>query len=209
VTMIEHKRIRVIALAWMLAGSAIIFMMLIVMNQFSDKPEKKVAEYSSQFEVKKPQTVQPKKQQVKKPVKQQAKIAPPLILEMGADIAGLDLGLPAFVIGNMDDGSLLGNTNDVVMTSDMVDTAARAISRSAVEFPRRARARDIEGYVVISLLIDKSGKVSTAKVIESEPVGVFDDKALQAIRSWLFEPARYKGEAVDSWANQTIRFDLG
>lgn len=206
---IEHKRVRIVALFWMLAGSAIIFMMLILMNQFSDKPESKVAEYASQFEVKKPKTVKPEKQEVRKQLKPQAKIAPPLMLELGADIAGLDLGLPAFVIANMNDGSLLGNTKDVVMTSDLVDTAARALTRSAVEFPRRARARDIEGYVVISLLIDKSGRVSTARVIESEPAGVFDEKALQAIRSWLFEPARYKGEAVDSWANQTIRFDLG
>lgn len=206
---IERRRVQLIALAWMLVGSAGIFMMLIIMNQFSEKPEKKVHAYSSQFEVKKPQIVKPKRQEVKKQVKQPAKIAAPLMLEFGSDIAGLDLGLPAFVIGNMNDASLLGNTKDVVMTSDMVDTAARALTRTAVEFPRRARARDIEGYVVISLLIDRTGKVTTAKVIESEPAGVFEEKALQAIRRWLFEPARYKGEAVDSWANQTIRFDLG
>ncbi len=208
-SIIEHKRIRAIAVFWMLAGSAIVFFMLIVMNQFSEKPIKKVASYSSEFEVKKPKQVKPKKQVVKKKIQRTIKMAPPLILEMGSDIAGLDLGLPAFALGNMDNNSLLGNTNDVVMTSDMVDTTARALMRAAVEYPRRAKAKDIEGYVVISLLIDKSGKVSTAKVIESEPVGIFEKKALQAIKSWLFEPARYKGKAVDSWANQTIRFELG
>ena len=207
-TIVEHKRVRAIAIFWMLAGSSVVFMMLVLMNHFSDRPEKSMSSYSSEFEVKKPKKVKPKKETVKKKIKRQAKIVPPLMLEMNADISGLDLGLPAFMLGDMDDGGLLGNTNDVVMTSDMVDSTARALSRTPVEYPRRAKAKDIEGYVVISLLIDKSGKVSTAKVIESEPAGVFEEKALQTIKSWLFEPARYKGEAVDSWANQTIRFEL-
>ena len=208
-TIVEHKRVRAVAVFWMLAGSSIIFMMLVLMNHFSDRPEKDMTSYSSKFEIKKPKNVKPKKETVKKKIKRQSRIVPPLMLQMNADIAGLDLGLPAFSLTGMDDGDLLGNTNDVVMTSDMVDTTARALSRTPVEYPRRAKAKDIEGYVVISLLIDKSGKVSTAKVIESEPVGIFEEKALQTIKSWLFEPARYKGKAVDSWANQTIRFELG
>ncbi len=208
-SIIDHKRIRMIAVFWMLAGSAMIFMMLIVMNQFADKPEKRVADHSAHFEVKKPKEIKPERKVVKQKVVERSRIVPLLMLDMSADIAGLDLGLPAFSLGSLDDNSLLGDTKNAVMTSDMVDTAARALTRAAVEFPRRARARGIEGFVVISLLIDKSGRVTTAKVIESEPVGTFEQKALQAIRSWQFEPARYKGKAVDSWANQTIRFELG
>lgn len=178
------------------------------MNHFSEKPEKNKTEYSAQFEVKKNKQIKPKKQKIKKPVKRQAKTAQKLMLDLNSDIAGLDLGLPAFSLGAMDDAALLGNTSDVVMTSDMVDTAARALTRTPVEYPRRAKAKDIEGYVVISLLIDKNGRVSIAKIVESEPAGVFEKKALQTIKTWLFEPAKYKGKAVDSWANQTIRFDL-
>jgi len=207
-TIINHKNVRAIAVFWMLIGSAVVFLMLILMNHFSDRPVKEKAEYSSQFEVKNPRKAEPKKETIKKKVKKQAKIVPALMHEMNADIAGLDLGLPAFALGGMENSSLLGNTSDVVMTSDMVDTTARALTRSTVEYPRRAKAKDIEGYVVISLLIDKSGKVTTAKVIESEPVGIFEEKVLQTIKTWLFEPAKYKGKAVDSWANQTIRFEL-
>ena len=207
-TIVNHKRIRAIAISWMLMGSTVIFLMLVLMNHFSEKPSKEQKQYSAEFEVKKPKQVKPKKEPVKKKVTKQAKIVPQLMHELNADIAGLDLGLPAFSLSDMDDGGLLGNTDDVVMTSDMVDSTARALKRSPVEYPRRAKAKDIEGYVVISLLIDKSGKVSTAKIIESEPAGVFEEKALQTIKTWLFEPARYKGKAVDSWANQTIRFEL-
>lgn len=206
-TIVEHKKIRSIAILWMLVGSAIIFLMLVVMNHFSDRPEKKEKEFTSQFDVKKPKQIKPKKKVVKKKLKKPSRITPPLMHDLSSDIAGLDLGLPAFMLDNTDD-SLLGSTSDVVMTSDMVDTAARALSRAPVEYPRRAKAKDIEGYVVVSLLVDKSGKVSTARVVESEPTGVFEDKALQTIKSWLFEPAKYKGKPVDSWVNQTIRFEL-
>jgi len=208
VSIVSHKRIRAIAISWMVMGSGFIFLMLVLMNHFSDQPLKEEKQYTAEFEVKKPKQVKPKREPVKKKLRKQANVIPQIMHEMNADIAGLDLGLPAFILGDMDDGGLLGNTDDVVMTSDMVDSTARALKRAPVEYPRRAKAKDIEGYVVISLLIDKSGKVSTAKVIESEPVGVFEDKALQTIKTWLFEPAKYKGKAVDSWANQTIRFEL-
>ncbi|MDT8451922.1 MAG: energy transducer TonB [Gammaproteobacteria bacterium] len=204
---IDHKHVRTIAILWMLAGSAVVLLMLLLMNHFSDRPEKEKREYSSQFEVKQPKKLEPKKETVKK-VKKQTKIIPQLMHEMDANIAGLDLGLPAFTIGAMDDGGLLGDTNNVVMTSDMVDTAAHALTRTPVDYPRRAKSKDIEGYVIISLLINKSGQVATAKVIESEPSGIFEEKALQTIKTWIFEPAKYKGRAVDSWANQTIRFEL-
>mgnify|MGYP001825021686 CR=1 FL=1 len=207
-TIVNPKRNRAIAISRMVMGSSVIFIMLVLMNHFSDKPVKEEKQYSAEFEVKKPKQVKPKREPVKKKVLKQAKVVPQIMHEMNADIAGLDLGLPAFALGDMDAGGLLGNTDDVVMTSDMVDSAARALKRAPVEYPRRAKAKDIEGYVVISLLIDKSGKVATAKVIESEPVGIFEDKALQTIKTWLFEPAKYKGKAVDSWANQTIRFEL-
>lgn len=204
---LDHKHVRTIAILWMLAGSAIVLLMLLLMNHFSDQPKKEKKVYSSQFEVKQPKKLEPKKETVKK-VKKQAKIIPQLMHEMDANIAGLDLGLPAFAIGGMDDGGLLGDTNNVVMTSDMVDTAAHALTRTPAEYPRRAKSKDIEGYVIISLLINKSGQVATAKVIESEPTGIFEEKALQTIKTWIFEPAKYKGRAVDSWANQTIRFEL-
>ncbi len=204
---INHKHVRTIAILWMLAGSAVVLLMLLLMNHFSDQPEKEKREYSSQFEVKQPKKLEPKKETVKK-VKKQTKIIPQLMHEMDSNIAGLDLSLPAFAIGGMDDSSLLGDTNNVVMTSDMVDTAAHALTRTPVDYPRRAKAKDIEGYVIISLMINKSGQVATAKVIEAEPAGVFEEKALQTIKTWIFEPAKYKGRAVDSWANQTIRFEL-
>ena len=52
------------------------------------------------------------------------------------------------------------------------------------------------------------GSVNQVQVLESSPSGIFDTAALQGIRSWHFEPAKYKGDTVRVWAKQKIRFDL-
>lgn len=56
--------------------------------------------------------------------------------------------------------------------------------------------------------MDTDGSVRQTQVLESSPSGVFDDAALQGVRSWQFEPAKYKGDSVRVWAKQKIRFDL-
>lgn len=205
---IDHDRARLQALVWMFAGTAVVFFTVLFMNNLKESgPEKKVSS-STEFEVKqvkKPRPVEKKVEAKKKNVK---KISIPT-LGMNSELSGIDLGLDAYSVNELGDmDNLLGDTNDVVMTSDLVDSPPKPLKRTAAEYPRRARAKDIEGYVVVSLLIDKTGRVKEAKVIEAEPAGIFDDSAIQTVKGWLFEPARYKGNVVDSWANQTIRYDL-
>ncbi|MDZ7829414.1 MAG: TonB family protein [Halofilum sp. (in: g-proteobacteria)] len=38
---------------------------------------------------------------------------------------------------------------------------------------------------------------------------MFEREALESVRNWQFEPARYQGQRVRVWARQKIRFDLG
>ena len=56
------------------------------------------------------------------------------------------------------------------------------------------------------MLIGKDGNVEIAKVIESQPSGIFDNAAVNAVRSWRFSPAKYKTKPVKMWAKQKIRF---
>ena len=62
--------------------------------------------------------------------------------------------------------------------------------------------------LVLSILVSEKGSVDQVQVLESSPSGVFDAAALQGIRSWQFEPAKYQGDVVRVWAKQRIRFDL-
>ncbi len=97
---------------------------------------------------------------------------------------------------------------DMVMTEAAVDRAPQPTRRSSPVYPPRARSKGITGKVVLGLLIDDGGRVVRVKVLESSPPGVFEQAATEAVRSWLFQPARYQTQAVKVWARQTVHFQL-
>ncbi len=164
------------------------------------------------FEVRQPPKTKPRKKVEKKRPRRSRTAPPPApILHLDSGLSGLDFSLPAFSLDAMGeiDQSLLGDTGNVVMTSDIVDQPPRVRQRTPLDYPPRARTKEIEGYVVLSLLIDETGRVKTVKVIDASPRGIFEEAAIRSVRRWLFQPARYAGKNVQSWANQTIRFEQG
>ncbi len=205
-------RYRLWGVTSMLLGSMAVFTFLWLMNVVSERVDEQSGTRPIEFQVASPPPPRPKPvpKKTRPPAK---KLAPPSVPSalLNSQLSGLDLGLESFSadeIGRVDQ-SLLGDVEQVVMTSDMVDVPPRPRQRMPVIYPARAKAKDIEGYVVVSLLIDKRGRVETVKVLESDPAGVFDKSAVRSVKKWLFEPARYKGKPVDTWATQTIRFELG
>jgi len=135
--------------------------------------------------------------------------APPMV-NLDSSLSGIDFGLPGFSASDLNDlqDQLLGDTNNVVMTDDSVDSPPRPTYQAPMSYPKSARARGVEGYVVLSLLITATGEIEKIQVLESSPAGVFDDAALEAVRQWRFEPAQYQGRNVKVWARQRVRFDL-
>jgi len=209
----KHTRLkaRLIGTVTMLFGASIAMVSFSFLNNPLEKKEMNSSKQTISFEVKqdlvKPKQI-PKKQ---KPKTKQSKPAAPPAVALDLALAGIDVGLSGFDANDIGevDASLLGDMGNVVMTSDMVDVVPRAKFKTVVEYPARAKAKEVEGFVTLSLLINTEGKIDTVKIIESEPAGIFDRAVLRAIKKWVFEPARYKGEAVQTWANQTIRFELG
>jgi len=138
------------------------------------------------------------------------KTPPPPAALLSASLSGLSFGLAAF------DGAALGASDavlggagaDVVMTEATVDEAPRPIRQSAPQYPARARARDLEGHVLLSVLIGEDGSVQDVQVLDADPPHVFEDAAREAVRAWRFQPARYQGRAVAIRVQQTIRFTL-
>ena len=63
-------------------------------------------------------------------------------------------------------------------------------------YPADARATGVEGRVVVRYDVTQAGTVANAVVVESEPPGVFDSAALDAVRSWRFRPMVVQGEVV-------------
>lgn len=64
-------------------------------------------------------------------------------------------------------------------------------------YPRRARARGQEGYVLVEFTIGVNGHVKDAVVISSSPKGVFDEAALKAVRDFRYRPRSVDGETVE------------
>ena len=96
----------------------------------------------------------------------------------------------------------------MAMTADTVDTKPRAKNRPPLQYPQWARKKGIEGFVTLNILINTSGAVDKLQILESKPVGVFDQVAANFVKQWRFDPATYQGETVQVWSQQTIKFNL-
>jgi len=63
------------------------------------------------------------------------------------------------------------------------------------------------GYVIVRFSIGVNGRVSDLSVVESQPQGVFDQAAQDAVRKWVYEPRKENGVAVESSAKARLVFD--
>ncbi len=204
---------RLSGLLAMAAGSIMVLGMVVLTNRFADGIDRSAVNDAEQivFERKPPpkkNTLQPPKPKPKP--KRAPRTPPPPLAGLAGNLSGVDFGLPGFDLSDLDgmDSDLLGGAGGIVMTDDTVDEPPRATFQAPMQFPPRARAQGVTGYVVLSLLIGVTGQIEEIRVVESYPDGVFDDVAVQGVRQWKFEPANYQGKAVRSWAKQRVRFDL-
>jgi protein TonB len=77
------------------------------------------------------------------------------------------------------------------------------------EYPPRALASGIDGWVQVQFTVTAIGTVRDAIVVASEPGTVFDEAALKAIARWRYNPRVDSGVAVERVGLQTvIRFEL-
>ncbi len=71
-------------------------------------------------------------------------------------------------------------------------------------YPAAARERGIHGTVLVEFVIDTSGGVASARVLQSIPE--LDAAAIACVRSWRFKPALRAGRAVEVTARAPVRF---
>ena len=195
----------------MLFGVMMVFGLIVILNHYLGKIERtspqEVTEIAMTREIKPEPKQEIKKVEPKKPVSRPQAPAP--FKGLDTALSGIDLGSLGLDGGSREiDDSLLGKTGNAVMTADLVDIPPKPITRGSFKYPPAAKKSGIKGYVVLSVLVEADGSVNQVQVLESSPSGIFDAAALQGIRSWHFEPAKYKGDTVRVWAKQKIRFDL-
>ncbi len=204
-----------VAFATMLGGCALVLFLLLLMNSQNQPPPKEDVS-RQEMEVaaakKKPKKKRKQKPRPRKKVTRRSSRPAP-VPQLATALSGMSFGLPQ--MSGMDLSSatdkVLGNDtiSDTVMNAATVDVKPRPLAQARPTYPSRARSNNVEGYVVLNMLIGKDGRVSRVKLIESEPPGVFDDAVMSVAQTWQFEPALYQGQPVAMRATQRIPFKLG
>ena len=76
-------------------------------------------------------------------------------------------------------------------------------------YPAQAMRDHVEGWVLLEFTITETGSVRDIVVIESQPSGVFDTAAAEALAGWRYRPRMTDGRPVAHRSNVTMRFELG
>lgn len=200
---------KLVPMAFMLGGGFGILFGVISLNQLTTSNDKDDIKKIIQMDIKKPQTKkkvvrhQKKIRKKKKPAK---KLAPP---NLDSLLKGASFGLSSYEVdmSSLSD-SLLGDTGDTVMNEDTVDQLPRVQSRQTITYPSDARKKGLTGEVVLKLLIAANGQIEKVKVTDSYPDGVFDQAAMDSVKTWAFHPAMYRGRPVRVWVKQRLKFEL-
>jgi periplasmic protein TonB len=86
-------------------------------------------------------------------------------------------------------------------------SAPRALNTPDPEYSEEARKAKYQGTVVLWLIVDQSGRPQQVKVARSLGMGL-DQKAIEAVRKWTFEPAMKDGKPVAVQINVEVNFRL-
>jgi len=97
-------------------------------------------------------------------------------------------------------------TDDEVYEFFAVSEKPELISKAVPQYPDLARKAQIEGKVVITVTIDKTGNVENAVVFKSVPM--LDQAALAAAIQCKFKPAKQRDKFVKVKMNIPFDFHL-
>ena len=75
-------------------------------------------------------------------------------------------------------------------------------------YPLIARMRGQEGIVILSLEILTDGSVGSLRIKKSSGYTSLDKSALEAVKTWKFEPGRKIGKPVIMWVDVPVKFVL-
>ncbi len=80
------------------------------------------------------------------------------------------------------------------------------IKKAVPQYPKLAQMANVEGLVIVTILIDTTGHVKDAKIFKSVPL--LDEVALEAAKKCIFKPARQRAKPVSVKMNIPFNFRL-
>jgi len=94
----------------------------------------------------------------------------------------------------------------VVGPSTTWDVPPKLIRQVLPVYPEVARLSELEGLVMLRIVIDESGEVIEARTVQSVPG--LDEAAIEAVLQWTYEPAMQGGIPVPIVYYVPVRFQL-
>ncbi len=86
-------------------------------------------------------------------------------------------------------------------------SAPKALYQPEPDYSEEARKAKYQGVVVLWLIVDSNGKPRDVRVARSLGMGL-DQKAIEAVRQWRFDPAKKDGTPVAVQINVEVSFHL-
>lgn len=88
----------------------------------------------------------------------------------------------------------------------LVSEMPTVINEVKPQYPKEAKEKQIEGAVTMNILIDEEGHVRQTSIVDGPEI--FRSTALEAIKKFLFNPAKVDGKAVAVKIRYILRFEL-
>ena len=88
-----------------------------------------------------------------------------------------------------------------------VEKSPQPVKMVNPEYPELARKAQLEGTVIVKILVDKEGKAKKAIVLKSDNE-VFNENAIKAALQWVFTPAMMNNGPVAVWAAVPFHFRM-
>ena len=86
-------------------------------------------------------------------------------------------------------------------------TPPRVLREVKADYTEEARQRNIQGEVVLEIVVRRDGTVTDVRLLEGLPSGL-SDRAMAAVRQWRFSPATRLGQPVDVVVEVAVEFRL-
>jgi TonB family protein len=83
----------------------------------------------------------------------------------------------------------------------------RLLREVKADYTDEGRRRNITGDVVLEIVVRRDGSVGDVHVLQGLGAGL-DQRAIDAVRQWRFDPAHRKGTAVDVIVEVAVEFNL-
>lgn len=85
---------------------------------------------------------------------------------------------------------------------------AAYLNNPAPQYPTSAKRRNIEGKVLLEVLVSVDGNAQKVVVSRSSGFAILDNAALEAVKNWRFVPAKKAGKAVAAQVTVPIEFKI-